>query len=159
MYEIKNGKVNIPAKNSIAVQTAESFIVPRNMYGLILPKGSLLLQQGVLMGSTKIEPLFNGKLKILLYNTSNKKISLKKGEFIASAIFLRTEKAIDSPPQNEDCLTPESYRWYQKVYHLMGADPKFLITIIVLILTSSAFASLLSPIICQWYQDIGMLVP
>ncbi len=159
MYEIENGKVNIPAKNSIVIQTIESFIVPSNMYGLIMPKGSLLLQKGVLMGSTKIDPLFNGKLKILLYNTTNKKISLKQGEFIASAIFLRTERPIDLPPRRERCLASKSYKWYQKIYHFWKADPKFFIKMAALVLTSSLFSTLLTSIIQYYCQGNSIVTP
>ncbi len=159
MYAIKNEKVNIPARKSIAIQTAESFIMPSNMYGLIVPKGSLLLQRGVIMGSTKIDPLFNGKLKILLYNTTNKKISLKQGEFIASAIFLRTEKPIDLPPRNEECLTPENYGWQKRIYHLMKSDPKFFINVTALVLTSSLFSTLFILIIQHYCQGNSMVTP
>jgi deoxycytidine triphosphate deaminase len=150
MYSIENEAIEIKPKSSIIIQTLEFLCVPNNMYGLIMPTGSLLLQQGIFIANTKIEPSFNGKFEILLYNSSNCKRVIKKGQFVASAIFFRTEKTTNLPPITKDNPPIKKHKkLYQKIYSSIKADPKFVILIISTILTSSLAAAFFSYFMIQ----------
>ena len=95
MYEVHED-VGIPAKSSVIIEVNEELRIPNNIYGLIVPKGSLLLDNGILMATTKIEPRYFGKLRILFFNTTNRKKTLNKGSVIASTIFFRTDITLAS---------------------------------------------------------------
>ena len=76
---------------SIVVEVAEEIFIPYNRYGIVLPTGSLFLGKGVLIASAKIEPAFQGKLILRLFNTTNNKQVLQKGDKLGSLVFFRTE--------------------------------------------------------------------
>jgi len=101
MYAIED-LITIKPQSSIVLEVKENIHVPFNMYGLVLQTGSVFLEQGILIGAGKIEPSFDGKLRMLIYNTSKTKRTLKKGQKIASAIFMRTDKTIKAPIYNHN---------------------------------------------------------
>lgn len=84
-------KINISGGDSIVIQVRENIKLPHNRYGIILPTGSLFLSKGILIAPAKVEPSFSGYLRLRLYNTTRKKISLKKGEKLGSIVFFQTE--------------------------------------------------------------------
>lgn len=92
-----NKEVVLGRRGSIVVEVAEEISVPYNKYGLVLPTGSLFLTHGVLAPTAKVEPAFNGTLKIRLFNTTNNKVVLKKGCKLGSVIFFDT-----------DCTVPQA---------------------------------------------------
>lgn len=85
-----NNEISISPQTSLIIEVKEELRIPNNIYGLILPKGTLLLEHGILMASTKIESRYQGKLRILLYNTTKKKKYLKKKDVVGSCIFFET---------------------------------------------------------------------
>ncbi|WP_080271467.1 hypothetical protein [Pseudomonas syringae] len=89
-----NGEIVLGRRGSIVVEVAEEISVPYNKYGLVLPTGSLFLTHGVLAPTAKVEPAFNGTLKIRLFNTTNNKVVLKKGCKLGSVIFFDTDCTI-----------------------------------------------------------------
>jgi deoxycytidine triphosphate deaminase len=84
----------VPRGGSIVVEIAEEIRVPFNKYGLVLPTGSLFLAQGILIASAKVEPAFCGRLKLRLFNTTAKKVTLVKGRKLGSVIFFSTESTM-----------------------------------------------------------------
>ncbi len=90
MYPSEFGEVGIGPHSSVLIEVKEHLRVPNNMFGFLLPKGKLLLEHGILMATTKIEPRYEGRLRILLYNTTSNKQYLKRGMVIASSVFLST---------------------------------------------------------------------
>lgn len=83
--------ITVRANDSIVVEVTEDIRIPHNRYGIVLPTGSLFLSQGILIASAKVEPAFSGKLKLRLFNTTDRKICLKKGTKLGSIIFFPTE--------------------------------------------------------------------
>ncbi|WP_447803660.1 dCTP deaminase domain-containing protein [Pseudomonas serbica] len=90
LWRIDEG-ITIKRHDSIVVEAAEEIRVPHNRYGLVLPTGSLFLSRGVLVASAKVEPAFLGRLKLRIFNTTNKSVRLRKGEKLGSVIFFSTE--------------------------------------------------------------------
>lgn len=90
MIMIKD-EIQIQKHGSIVVEVAEEIRVPHNRYGIVMPTGSLFLTRGVVFAPAKVEPAFADKLKIRLFNTTQKPVTIKKGEKLASVIFLPTE--------------------------------------------------------------------
>jgi hypothetical protein len=54
----------------------------------------------VLVASAKVEPAFDGRLKLRIYNTTNKNVQLTKGEKLGSIIFFSTESTHTQKPIN-----------------------------------------------------------
>lgn len=90
----------IKGHDSVVVEAAEEIKIPHNRYGLVLPTGSLFLSRGVMVASAKVEPAFDGRLKLRIYNTTNKNVQLTKGEKLGSIIFFSTESTHTQKPIN-----------------------------------------------------------
>lgn len=58
--------------------------------------------QGTFISSGKINPGFNGRLNIGLYNGSKKRIHIKKGQPLCSCVFLQMESNMQSPLKDYD---------------------------------------------------------
>lgn len=84
-------EIVIQRHGSIVVEVAEQLQVPHNRYGIVMPTGSLFLTRGIVFPPAKVEPAFADKLKLRLFNTTQKPVTLKKGEKLASVVFLPTE--------------------------------------------------------------------
>mgnify|MGYP000069419863 CR=1 FL=1 len=92
LWEVKDGDgVNLNAQDSIVVEVQEDIKVPHNKYGVVLPTGSLFLSHGVMVASAKVEPAFQGKLKLRIFNTTRQKVFLTKGHKLGSLIFFNTD--------------------------------------------------------------------
>lgn len=115
--------INVGARASIVVEVAEEIRVPFNRYGIVLPTGSLFLAQGILIASAKVEPAFNGKLKLRLFNTTDKKIKLNKGRKLGSVVFFSTESTIphDIISRNSNISVPQVTR-RSSLYKWFGAN-------------------------------------
>lgn len=91
MHTIGDEGMRIQRHESIVVTAAEDIRVPHNMYGVLVPTGSLFLDKGILIAPAKVEPSFSGNLKLRLFNTTALKHTLKKGDKLGSVIFFSTE--------------------------------------------------------------------
>ncbi len=91
MVEIDSTGIELASGRSIVIEVAEKIGVPFNMYGLVIPTGSLFLDQGIIIAAAKIEPAFQGKLKLRLVNNSGERRKVVIGQKVASAIFFATD--------------------------------------------------------------------
>lgn len=90
--------ITIQRHGSIVVEVSEEIRVPYNKYGILMPTGSLFLTRGVMVAPAKVEPAFSGKLKLRLFNTTSEKISLVKGDKLASIVFFATDSTVLRAP-------------------------------------------------------------
>lgn len=90
LYTIEGDEIKIAPRSSVVVRIREFIRVPNNRFGMVLSTGSLFLQSGVQSAIAKIEPGYSGTLVLRLTNTSSNVARIKKGEKIASVIFLET---------------------------------------------------------------------
>lgn len=88
-----NDSITINPGSCILVQTRESLSMPNNAFGLLSTKGSLGAK-GIVIANTKLDPLFEGKLNIPVFNVGNKKVVLKRGSKYCSISFWPTEHPI-----------------------------------------------------------------
>ena len=89
-YKIPEEGLSIDPKQSVVIYSRQKISLPYNAFGLITGKGNYIFQ-GCFISSGKIDPGFDGFLKIGFYNGSNKKILLKKGIGFASVFFINTD--------------------------------------------------------------------
>lgn len=94
METIPECGIFLKSGQSVVVEVNESLRVPHNMYGLVIPTGSLFLDNGIILAAAKIEPSFHDRLKLRLVNVSGERRTLRKGQKVASAIFFSTERTI-----------------------------------------------------------------
>lgn len=104
---LKDNQVVIAAHSCVTVEVAEEISVPLNLFGVIFPKGSLAHMNGVFVPTTKIDPGFSGRLRLLVFNGSGRRIVLAKGQAVATAVFIRTDATVRHPlVEKREKLTP-----------------------------------------------------
>ena len=137
----ENG-VRIGRHDSIVIEVAEEIHVPNNMYGLLVPTGSLFLGLGILVAPAKIEPGYSGKLTLRLFNTTSEKHTLKLGQKLGSAIFFPTETTIDHPTLKRErgASTPTYGRW-TRFKKWVAANPIVWIPIVINFIGSSTVSA------------------
>ena len=91
LFMIEGETISIKPRSSVVVSIRENISIPNNMFGLVISTGSIFLQHGVQSPTAKIEPGYSGVLVLRLVNYSDSVVTIKKGQKIASMIFLRTE--------------------------------------------------------------------
>jgi len=97
MFRIPEEGLDIGRHGSIVIEVAERLMVPHNMYGIVVPTGSLFLDRGILIAPAKVEPSYSGTLKLRLFNTTSYKHRLKSGAKVASIVFFSTENTSFQP--------------------------------------------------------------
>jgi deoxycytidine triphosphate deaminase len=143
LIAIPDNGINIPGRGSVVVQVREKIKIPHNLYGIILPTGSLFLSSGILIAPAKIEPSFQGYLKLRLFNTTSESHRLKKGDKLASAVFFHTEVTrfnstihkTSEIAKTKDGVTKKLGRWF-------AANRNVAIGWVISLLCSSAVSSL-----------------
>lgn len=135
MFPIKGSEITISPHKSIVIQVKEELYVPNNMFGLVMPTGGVLLECGIMISTTKIDPQFTGHLMLLIYNTSRVKRSLKKGTIVASAIFYRTESTLlIHRPVKQIEIIPKTPNILTKIVNYLKSPRVFQIVIIIIYL-------------------------
>lgn len=86
-----NDAITIQGNGSVVIEVAQEIRMPHNNYGVVLSTGKLFLSKGVLIATAKVEPSFEGKLKLRVFNTTKKRVTIQKGEKLGSVIFFQTE--------------------------------------------------------------------
>jgi dUTP pyrophosphatase len=69
------------------ISTGLKFQFSSNVYGRIAPRSGLALKHGIDVMAGVIDPDYTGEVKVLLYNTSNIKFEVQKGDRVAQLIF------------------------------------------------------------------------
>jgi deoxycytidine triphosphate deaminase len=97
MIEIDSDGLTLPPRGSIVVEVAELIGLPFNLYGLVIPTGSLFLDRGIIIAAAKVEPAFKGRLKLRLVNTTAERRPLAKGQKVASVVLFSTDETMFAP--------------------------------------------------------------
>lgn len=85
-----NNSLSIPAFEVAVIQTAETLNLPRFLIGRWNIRVAWAYKGLVWVGGPQVDPGYVGHLFCPIYNLSNKKISIKKGEAIAVLDFVKT---------------------------------------------------------------------
>ncbi|ARK11904.1 hypothetical protein A6C57_17075 [Fibrella sp. ES10-3-2-2] len=100
-FTLTDEGVYIEPFNAILIETEQRVCLPLNIFGLVIGKGHQIFQ-GTFISSGKINPGFNGRLNIGLYNGSRKRIHIKSGQPLCSCVFFQMESNMSSPLKNYD---------------------------------------------------------
>lgn len=90
---LDNGKISLQPGATVIIETAESFKLPKSRFGHVVPKVSLL-QDGLSNTSSKIDPGYDGKLSITVFNLGKRTIELKKGQVFCTLYVLDVQAGI-----------------------------------------------------------------
>lgn len=152
MHKIADDGMRILRHGSVVVTAAENIRVPHNMYGVLVPTGSLFLDKGILIAPAKVEPSFTGNLKLRMFNTTALKHTLKKGEKLGSVIFFSTETTqFQAPVTKNSVLISKPTPLIERASQWLKKNINQLITWIVALLGSSMMAALLLHFVLQPY--------
>ena len=99
-YDVySNEAVTLPplsASKSVLVSTGIAMTVPDGTYGQLAPRSGLSVK-GIHVGAGVIDADYTGEVKVLLFNLTDKEITLEKHERIAQLII----KKIETPEVEE----------------------------------------------------------
>ena len=117
-FAIPKKGLEVKPHHSVVVYTSERLKLPYNVFGVVTGKGSFIFR-GCFLSTGKIDPAFDGKLKIGFYNGGNRKIILHTGDSFATAYFLNTDSTLTAPlSQYQTELSPDLplIKWYNKYW-------------------------------------------
>ncbi len=120
----KNYAVSIPPYSYIIVISEERAIFPKFITARFDLKVSLFLDGVILSAAPQIEPGYQGKICSLLYNASDREVSLKKGDHFATLEFSVTTsmtKGYQEQHQGKDKISE-----HMEAYTLKGPGSNIL---------------------------------
>lgn len=129
-FRIPPEGLKVKPKTSVVVHTNQRLKLPYNVFGVVTGKG-IFIYKGCFLATGKIDPAFDGHLKIGFFNGSNSEILLKKGERFATVYFLNTDATLASPLNNYQTNPEPSYpklKWYYKMWYWIKDNWKMIIT-------------------------------
>lgn len=74
---LDDGEISLQPGSTVIIETAELLQLPKSRFGHVVPKVSLL-QYGLSNTSSKVDPGYNGRLSITVFNLGKRTIKLKK---------------------------------------------------------------------------------
>lgn len=85
-----DGSFRLRAREAAIIETEEYVRLPRSMFALIVPKVGLL-QMGLSNTMSKVDPGYEGRLLVTLFNLGRKTVTLRRGTAFCSLCVLRVE--------------------------------------------------------------------
>lgn len=144
MNSISESGILLGRHGSIVVEAAEFMKVPHNLYGILVPTGSLFLDKGILIAPAKVEPSFTGNLKLRMFNTTSLKHTLKKGDKLGSVIFFGTETTrYQAEVTKKGVLIPTEIPAGIRLMRWLSKNANQLVTWFVALLGGSTMAAIL----------------
>ena len=118
----------------VVIETNEVIALPLNVYGLIFGAGSNIYK-GILISGGKIDPGFNGKLRIGYYNAGNETINLKTGDKLGYAIFFNSESDLGIFSKRPGVQAPvlPALKWNKRLKRWLKRNCYQIITICIAI--------------------------
>lgn len=110
--------VLVKPRQSIVVYTRQRFKLSYNVFGVVTGKGKYIFK-GCFLSTGKIDPGFEGCLKIGFFNGGCSSINLKPNDSFATVYFLNTDTTLSAPLKNyQNSLEHDvkRIRWYKKMW-------------------------------------------
>jgi deoxycytidine triphosphate deaminase len=106
--DLDQQEIKIPARSSVFIIT-EEFIWLSPRLAVTLHSRGGLAAKGLVLNSTTIDPNWNGRLTMLLYNSSDQEVVLCKDETFSTAIFHVTKTPTPNEPSSNPIDTAKFY--------------------------------------------------
>lgn len=98
-YAIPEDGLVVKPRHSVVIFTKQRIKLPYNVFGVVTGKGTYIFK-GCFLATGKIDPAFDGYLKIGFYNGGDTSIKLPKGTPFATAYFINTDSTLEAPLEN-----------------------------------------------------------
>ena len=95
-YTLDENGIKVKSGESVVVYTKEHIRTPFNVFGLVTGKGKYIYQ-GCMVASGKIDPGFDGHLKICFYNGGKRSVILRQNEPFCTVFFIDTAYTLSAP--------------------------------------------------------------
>ena len=106
-FAISEKGLVVKPHHAVVIYTKQRIKLPYNVFGVVTGKGTLIFR-GCFLSTGKIDPAFDGQLKIGLYNGGSSSICLRTGEAFATAYFINTDATLEAPlKQYQTGLPPD----------------------------------------------------
>lgn len=99
LIEIPKEGLKVSAGKSVVIETKQRIAMPYNILGIVVGVGINIFSQGI-VSPGKIDPGFNGKLKITYFNAGDSAIIFKPNDLLACCSFWNTDFTIEHTLQN-----------------------------------------------------------
>ena len=111
--ELGDDGLKLRPGTSVVIETDESLLVPANMTGIVVGKGSLIFK-GLIISPGKVDPCFSGHLLIAVFNGGAETIQIKQKEAFCNCLFLEGEAHSNIPakanPSPRQPYSPSRWR-------------------------------------------------
>jgi len=149
----ENGGLKVKPKRAVVIFTKQRLKLPHNVFGIVTGKGSLIFK-GCFLSTGKIDPGFEGYLKIGIYNGGSSTIKLEIGTAFATAFFMNTDATLNVPLKNyPNNLNPDlpRFRWYQRARMYISEHwVSFVAWAIIAIPTAFLYGAQFIKLISEW---------
>ena len=155
-FKIPKEGIKVMPKKSIVIYTKQRFKLPYNVFGVVTGKGKYIFK-GCFLSAGKIDPGFDGCLKIGFFNGGCSSIYLKPNESFATVYFINTDTTISAPLKTyQNSLEHDVKRigWYKETWlyiksHWLGFVSWAIIAIPTFLLYSSQFIQIIKKWLSQ----------
>lgn len=130
---LQDGIIELLPGATVIIETEEFVHFPKSVFGHIVPKVSLL-QKGISNTSSKVDPGYNGKLLITVFNLGKQKVQLRRGERFCSLYVLQVlegARPYDKPPKR---IVGEARRQtWQRSRDLLEANSSLVMVALIIV--------------------------
>jgi len=138
-------KIRLKPNDCIRIETQEEFSLPNNVFGTVCSRASLTAE-GLVAANLKIDPKFNGKLFVTVYNTSRNINTINIDLPFCSVFFQTLESPVSDTAPVRHPPDPKIITGPHIVEALLRALP-FIVTFI-----ASVAASLVAAYLFGWFH-------
>ncbi|QJE96240.1 dCTP deaminase domain-containing protein [Luteolibacter luteus] len=128
-------KFQLKPGRCIIITTQERLAIPSRVFGNLYSRGSLAAR-GMLVANTKIDPHFNGELKIAVFNAGKQTLEIERGKPFCSISFQELTDRINSvSPRGGPDISNEKRG---KLERFISENMANIVTIIIAVAGSAA---------------------
>jgi dUTPase len=106
-YAVEESGLQVKAQSCVVIEVGQRIAIPHNVMGFVTGKGRFIFQSA-LISTGKIDPGFDGRLRIGFFNASSQVIVLRRNDPFCSCCFLNTESEAKHPKRYETEPTPQT---------------------------------------------------
>jgi dCTP deaminase len=146
--------ISLKPGSAVIIETAELVQFPKSRFGHIVPKVSLL-QDGLSNTSSKIDPGYEGKLLITVFNLGKREIYLKKGQKFCTLYVIDVAIKDEVTPYAKEpqrIMGNSRTTLINKIFDFIEVNQSYftiMLTIATLILTVT---QIFQPVLIRWTE-------
>lgn len=129
----EDGVIKLLPGAAVIVETEEFIHFPISAFGHVVPRVSLL-QKGISNTSLKVDPGYNGRLLITVFNLGKKTIQLRRGEPFCALYVLQVlegARPYDKPPKR--IVGEAGGRVWQRLRDLLEANSALVMVVLIIV--------------------------